>query len=185
MSTLTELEVPSNIKPSSNIGTTSWNDPYSRIKETLTSNNSPIEKKDIELIDTSKFTPVWTEDNLEVYEYQSSSTSSDKTITPESDTQKLIKSVDPNTSNPELLLFMQNWKDHVTEDIKNYMGKIEDIINNPLKNNDSLINLKDLLTELDDKNELFFKNTNLIGKSLDININKKQFIWSQTDSWIN
>lgn len=188
MSTLTELEVPSNIKPSSNIGTTSWNDPYSRIKETLTSNNSLIEKRDIDLINTSKFTPVGTDDNdslIEIYEYQSSSTSSDKTVRPESDTQKLIKSVDPNNSNPELLLFMQNWKDHVTEDIKNYMAEIEDIINNPLKNNDSLINLTNLFREIDDKNELFFKNANLIGKSLDININKKQFIWSQTDSWIS
>jgi hypothetical protein len=53
------------------------------------------------------------------------------------------------------------------------MAEIEDIINNPLKNNDSLINLTNLFREIDDKNELFFKNANLIGKSLDININKK------------
>jgi hypothetical protein len=56
------------------------------------------------------------------------------------------------------------------------MRKIEEIINDPIKTKIKLDELTKLLADTDNKNELFFQNTNLIGKSNDIEINKKQFI---------
>jgi hypothetical protein len=182
--TVTPITDSSEIKsippsPTSNIGTTSWNDPFKRIKDTLTaSSKSHIENKEIELIDTTKFSPVGKDENnspIEAFEYRSDSgsTVSDETIKPNK-----LTDFDYNLVN-----ILKDWKEYVIEDIKNNINEVDKYFPKSMLD-DNFQHIKNLINEISEQNEKFFNMENLKPKSNDEAIIIKQFIWKETEEWI-